>query len=428
VQAFALAQIVLGVLGVKHSWFMVACLSLHIAACAPPDDGVDPTETDEVDDPGADDLGEASSAVTLAPGCVAQASLAGHPTWFFFTRPDRPCKGATRGTDPNAVDELIRLIRSVPHGGRIDGHIYSINIKAVADALVDAQKDKQVDVWLSVNGAFVKNKNPLKTQFDKLAHHSYCDHGENEACIATADKAISHTKLFTFSKAVAPDGRLASKVVWFGSANQTTDSGEALYNNTVTVYGDAMLYTKLQSYLGDLFFQRRRADYYDAASGRGHLIAPAASVFVSPEVQTDLVANRLDDFLPDQGCDVRVMQASFHDSRLNIVNQLALMARAHCHVFVVANTVEPQALAAFHAVGIPVRQAKIHDKSFIVSARFGSRVEKRVYTGSHNMGSGSAHRFDEIFVQLAPEIGAAHPVYDAYAAHFADAFSTGKPL
>lgn len=423
----------LGTLAVKHPGFVVVCLSIIIAACVPADESIDSTETEEGDDdPGAsdpiDDLAVTSSAVTLAAGCVAQASLGGHPTWFFFTRPDRPCKGTTRNLDPNAVDELIRLIRSVPAGGRIDGHIFSINIKEVALALVDAQNIKHVNVWLSTNGAFQTNQNPLKKYFDGLAHHVYCHHGNNEACIATADMAISHTKLFTFSTAVAPDGRVANNVVWFGSANQTTDSGEELYNNTVTVYGDATLYSKLRSYLGDLFAQRRRADYYDAASGRGHVIAAAAHVFVSPEVQTDLVASRLDDFAPDASCEVRVMQHAIHDSRLNIVNQLALMARAHCRVSVVAQTVEPRALAAFHAVGIPVRQGKIHDKSFIVSARFAGRLEKRVYTGSHNMGSGSAHRFDEIFVQLAPETGAAHPVYDAYVAHFADAYNIGKPL
>ena len=36
--------------------------------------------------------------------------------------------------------------------------------------------------------------------------------------------------------------------------------------------------------------------------------------------------------------------------------------------------------------------------------------------------SGSAHGYDEIFVKLAAETAAAHPVFDAYTVHFADAY------
>jgi hypothetical protein len=194
------------------------------------------------------------------------------------------------------------------------------------------------------------------------------------------------------------------------------------------VYGDTTLYSQLRSYLDDLFAQRRRADYYDPASGRGHVLASAADVYVSPEVQTDLIVNRLDDVTPDASCDVRVMQASLHDSRLEVVNHLVRMKRGGCRIRIVAHTVEPGALAALHAAGIAVRAGKIHDKSFIVSARFAGAIQKRVYTGSHNLGSGSAHRFDEIFVKLAAETSTAHPVYDAYIAHFDDAFNIGTPL
>lgn len=52
----------------------------------------------------------------------------------------------------------------------------------------------------------------------------------------------------------------------------------------------------------------------------------------------------------------------------------------------------------------------------------------RVYTGSHDL-SGSANRaYAEIFVKLAPETGAAHPVYDAHLTHFTDAYTKGALL
>jgi phosphatidylserine/phosphatidylglycerophosphate/cardiolipin synthase-like enzyme len=406
-----------------------------LVACAPPAGRGDDDEIDDDDsavaepDPADDPPVIEAAQVALAPGCVAHASLAGHSTWFFFTRPDRPCKGtAGSGVDRNAVDELARLIGSVPAGGRIDGHIYSISVSAVGKALLDAQT-RGVDVRISTDGAVASSTAAVKTDFlDKLAHRVYCKHANNTACISTADGAISHTKLFAFSTATAPDGAVASDVVWFGSANQTFASGARLYNNTVAVYGDASLFTQLRSYLGDLFAQNRLADYYDPASGRGHFLASAADVYASPEAQTDLVVNRLDDIAPDSTCRVRVMQASVRDSRLAVVDQLVAMKRGGCHIWVVTDTVEPRALAALHAAQIPVHKMPIHDKSFLVSGTFGATSEFRVYTGSHNLSGGSAHRFDEIFVKLAAETGATHPIYDAYFTHFNDAYNTGPAL
>jgi hypothetical protein len=434
--------------GVKYRWLVLhsVSLTLVIGACvAPIDDSADPdpvtAETSDavevpdgdadraVEDPFAGLAQVAASAIAIRPGCVAHGQLAGHSTWFFFSRPDRPCQGTTRGTDPNATNELVRLIHSTPAGGRIDGHIFSINIEAVAAALLAAQDIRHVDVRISTNGAFKVSGNPLKAKYiDHLLSKSYCHSATNDACIGTAADAISHTKLFTFSTTMAPDGKLVNNVVWFGSANQTVESGQQLYNNTVTVYGDATLYTKTRSYLGDLFAQRHNADYYVPASGRGHLLASAADVYASPEVQTDLVVNRLDDITADASCVMQVMQASIHDSRMDVVNKLVRMKRSQCRISIVAHTVEPRALAALKGAGIAVRRGPIHDKAFIVSARFAGRLERRVYTGSHNLGSGSAHRFDEIFVKLAPETGTTRTVYDAYVTHFNDAFSTGTPL
>lgn len=367
--------------------------------------------------------------VALAPGCTAKATLGGHPAWFFFTRPDRPCTGAAgSGLDQHALVELVRLIDSVPAGGRIDGHIFSISVDGVAKALLDAQS-RGVEVWISTDGAVATSTDSAKTQYlDKLVHKVYCTSANNTACISSIDGAISHTKLFVFSAATTPDGVPSTDVVWFGSANQTYASGERLYNNTVTIYGDADLFAKLHAYLDDLYAKRRRTDYYDSASGRGYLLTDSADVYVSPEAETDLVVNRLNDLTPDATCEVRVIEASIRDSRLDVVNQILAMKRGGCTVSVVADTVEPEALAALKGAGITPRHMPIHDKSFIVKGTFGSATAYRVYSGSHNLSGGSAHRFDEIFVKLAPETAAAHPVYDAYVAHFTDAYSAGTPL
>ena len=404
-------------------------------ACAAPDGmdvGEDVTPDDEEDtsmaDPEDDPTPPAPTPLVLVPGCTATAQVGGFPTWFFFTRPDKPCTGTPgTGIDRHAINELIRLIESVPPGGRIDGHIFSISVDAVGQALLSAQ-ERGVDVLISADGAMAVSTDSVKTYLDKLDGIVYCTSSTTDSCISTATDGISHTKLFVFTHATAPDQTQSDKVVWFGSANQTYASGMRLYNNTVTIYGDGPLYDQMRDYLDDLRLRVRAADYYDPGSGRGHVLTASADVYISPESTTDLVVNRLDDITPDSKCRVRVMQASIRDSRIAVVDRLIAMKRGGCQVQVVADTVEPAALAALKGANIPVREMLIHDKSFLVYAKYGSAYQYRVYTGSHNLSGGALRKYDEIFVKLAPETGAIHPVFDLYVTHFDDAYNVGTPL
>ncbi len=408
-------------------WLLLLAVVLTACGTDPADEVDDLPDADEQDD--GTDVAPPPPVVTLNPGCTATAEVGGHRAWFFFTRPDDPCNGTPgSGSDHHALTELTRLIDSVPAGGRIDGHIFSITVDSVAKSLLDAQT-RGVDVRLSTDGSVATSTDTAKTTYlDQLTSKVYCSAGTSNACISTADNAISHTKLFVFSTATAPDGVVSKDVVWFGSANQTYASGMKLYNNTVTLYGDSELFTALRAYLTELYDQTRRADYYDAASARGYLLTASADIYVSPEAETDLVVNRLNDVTLDASCEVRVMQASIRDSRLAVVDHLVRMKRGGCTVEVVADTVEPRALALFDAANIPVREMPIHDKVFLIRGTYGSTSAFRVYTGSHNL-SGSANRaYDEIFVKLAPETGTMHPVYDAYLIHFTDAYAKGTPL
>jgi phosphatidylserine/phosphatidylglycerophosphate/cardiolipin synthase-like enzyme len=402
-------------------------------ACAAPESEVEAPDDDEEDmsipDPEDDPPDVEPTPLELVPGCTATARVAGFPTWFHFSRPDKPCTGTPgSGLDYHAINELTRMINSVPVGGRIDGHIFNITVDSVAEALLDAQ-NRGVYVTISTDGALATATDTAKTDYlDKLNTIVYCATSTTNSCVSSATDAISHTKLFAFSHATAPDGTEAEKVVWFGSANQTYASGMRLYNNTVSIYGDAPLYDMLAAYLDDLRLKKRAADYYDPTSGRGHLLAQSADVYVSPESTTDLVVNRLDDVTPDTTCRVKVMQASIRDSRIGVVNQLISMKQGGCQIQVVAATVEPDALAALQGANIPVRRMPIHDKVFLVYGKFGSAYQYRVYTGSHNLSGSALRKFDEIFVKLAPETDASHPVYDEFITHFFDAYSVGTAL
>jgi hypothetical protein len=401
----------------------------------PDDDGPDEPADEATDDDATSGDGLAGTTAlpaVLAPGCTARGTLGGHVVWLHFTRPPQPCTPDADGTpnsDAHILNELIRLVDSVPAGGRIDGHIFNLTVNAVAAALLRAQ-DRGVRVEISTDRQVGRSTDTAKTLYlDKLDHHVYCGTSTTGSCVAAAQaNAISHTKLFVFSTATAPDGTVASNVSWFGSANQTRTSGMNLFNNTVTVYGDATLYSRFRGYLDDLYRQRRRADYYDPASGRGHFLAAAADAYASPESTTDLIVNRLDDITPTSSCRVRVMQASVRDSRMAVVDRLIAMKRGGCKVWVVADTVEPAAKAKLEAAGISVRHHQIHDKAFLVYGKYDGTYRYRVYTGSHNLSKSANRYYDEIFVKLAPETGTTHPVYDAYYTHFNDAYNAGTQL
>lgn len=386
-----------------------------------------PDEDDPYLEPDPAELRLAPAAATPIPGCIARATLGGARAWFFFVRPDAPCRGAGAGKDRNAIAELIRLIRSVPEGGRIDGHIFNLSIDQVAKELYAAQK-RGVAVYISTDGQLASSQDVAKTVYlDQLKHIVYCD-GDNRACIATGERAISHTKLFAFSRATQPDGTVSDHVVWFGSANQTFTSGTNMFNDTVTIYGAEGLYRDLRHYLVDLYEQKRTDDYFRWKSGRGYVRRKAANVYISPEAETDLITHRLDDLTPSADCDVRVMQSVIKDNRLGVVARLVAMKEGGCDVRVVSNHPEPEALRRLEAAGILVRQARVHNKVFIIRGTFGGAQKFRVYTGSHNVGVGATRYFDEIFVKLAPERGDDHPVYDAYMQHFADAYDGGTDL
>jgi hypothetical protein len=414
---------------------MAAC-SAQTGSETPPDAGevaVDSAPDAMVEQGGDEQTGDepeleppTSTPLQLVPGCTAKAMIGGYPTWLFFTRPANPCNGTPGGvSDFNAVMELVRLIKSVPAGGRIDGHIYSLTIDLVGEALLAAQT-RGVDVRLSVDGAVAASTDQSKTMYlDKINGIVYCTSTANTACVSSVANAVSNPKLFVFSRASTPDDVATDNVVWFGSANPTLASGADTYNNTVTIYGDLSLYTPMRAYLDDLRLKKRFADYYNAPTDRGYVQATAADAFMSPEADTDLVLTRLNQLMPTAACEVRVMQGAIRDTRLDVVKRLVEMKRGGCKVSVVAAAIGVDALAALKAANIPTRQSKINDKVFVIYGQYAAGFQYIVFSGSHNLSGVSNKTNDEVLVRLAPETGAAHPVYDEFLRHFLDAYELG---
>ena len=374
------------------------------------------------------EVGTLEAPGLLRPGCTARGTLAGRDVWMHFTRPLAPCRPTANnapGIDTHIVAELVRLIDSVPAGGRIDGNIFNLTNRGVAAALLRAQDERNVTVRISMNGKLRNADHAPKKQFlDKIVRRVYCGGAARKSCIGAADGSIAHTKLFVFSAAKAPDGTPYNKVSWFGSANQTRASGMKTFNNTVTIYGAGGLYDGFRNYLDDMFEERRHLDYFEG--GRGLIAAGPADAYASPERDRDLVVRRLREITPDDNCNIRVMQSSIRNSRMAVVRKLVRMKEDGCRIRIVASTIESNALAALKDAGIEPRKRRVHDKVFIVHGKYGSAYRSRVYTGSHNLSGSANSKYDEILVKLAPETASNRPVYDAFVRHFDDAYD-GAP-
>ncbi|MEH1164007.1 phospholipase D-like domain-containing protein [Micromonospora sp. CPCC 205539] len=377
-------------------------------------------------------MSPAGAAPAAAPSSVsaASATLAGYPVWAHFTDP-------TAGRDYTIITELQRLIDAAPAGSTIRGAIHSLSVDSVADALLRAQ-GRGVTVLVLLDGKNATSTDPAVTTIKRLSNYRFCTNSNGgTGCISTSADGDMHTKLFTFTSTTDPNGVARSNVAWFGSSNLTYTTGPDAFNNTITVYGDATLTAGLNANFGDMWNRRHYSgnDYYDSASGRGYYQATAADAYASPEGagQTDTIETRLNDLTPDANCRLRVGMASVTTGRPQIVDQVTGLRAAGCKVWMVVGTNADGGIAMSQSVynelldaGVSIRRKdKVHDKFFAAYGKYGSAYQYRVYTGSQNWTQDALNENDELFVKMAPESGTTHPLYDAYYAHFNDAYNYG---
>jgi phosphatidylserine/phosphatidylglycerophosphate/cardiolipin synthase-like enzyme len=350
--------------------------------------------------------------------------------WAHFTNP-------TAGRDYTILTELQRLIDAAPAGSTVRGAIHSISVDSVADALLRAQ-NRGVTVRVLLDGKNATSADPAVATIRQLSDHQFCTNSNGgRGCISTSADGDMHTKLFTFTSTTDPNGVARSNVVWFGSSNLTYATGPDAFNNAITVYGDAALAAGLNANFTDMWNRRHYSgnDYYDSASGRGYYQAAAADAYASPEAagQTDTIVTRLNDLTPDADCRLRVGMAAVTTGRPRIVDLVTRFRAAGCKVWMAVGTNADGGIAMSQSVydellaaGVAIRRKdKVHDKFFLAYGRYGTAYQYRVYTGSQNWTQDALSENDEIFVKMAPETGATHPLYDAYYAHFNEAYNTG---
>jgi len=396
----------------------VAFCTALVTGCAPP--------------PAEHELDDVDVGVVQAGIRSASATIGGKLVWAHFNNP--PAAG---GRDYTITDELKRLINTTPAGGTIRGAIHSLSIDGVADALLAAQT-RGVTVSVVLDGKNAPSTDPAVATIKRLTNHKFCTNSSGGGgCIGTSAAGNMHTKMFTFSQAQDPSGVLRPSVAWFGSANLTYASGTDASNNALTVYDAATLYDGFNANFSDMWNRRHYSgnDYYDSASGRGYYQANPADAYASPEGvgETDTIVTRLNDVTPDANCRLRIGMSFVTTGRPGLLDQVRRYKAGGCLVWMVVSGSSTDGISIPQSVynslldaGVAIRRHdKVHDKFFLVYGKYGSQYLYRVYTGSQNWSQDALNENEEIFVKMAGESGATHPLYDAFYSHFNDSYNTG---
>jgi len=340
------------------------------------------------------------------------------------------------------IDKVVALINGAPAGSQIRMGIFSVDRPRVYDAIA-AAKRRGVAIYVVHSGdkrsyAATDSRRIYAEKIRTLLGSGFrwCDHGTSaaattDACISTATSGIMHAKYMLFTKTKDSAGTLRSNVVWYSSANFTTGSGIDLFNNSTTIYSDATLYAGFRKHVFDPMWAERSYagnDYYDSGTPRGYFGSTASNsqVYVAPEQQYDLVNTRLTYVKPDSDCRVRVMQNTLHANRPQVLDRLVGFKRGGCKVWVVLETIDRESWDRLHAAGIPMHQAKVHDKTFVISARYDGSAKPRsvILNGSHNITKSALRYNDELLVKLTDN----STMYTAFFNHFNDAYNQDRAL
>lgn len=329
------------------------------------------------------------------------------------------------------LQHLARLIDDAPAGSTIRAAIYSLTASEIYDPLERAKaRGVRIQAVVSSDSKQFQTSQKLATLLGPDFH--WCDHGDaatyGEACISTDPSGIMHAKYWLFSATKDSTGTARQEVTWISSSNQTHSSGTKLFNNTLTYYGDHELYTSMGAEIWTPMWEERSYpgnDFYVASGPRGIAgsDATASKVYASPEQTTDLVLNRLDYVTPDANCRIRVMQNMINDTRGAVVDKVVALKKGGCKVWVVAESIGAANLKKFTDAGISVRHRSVHDKAFIISARYAGSAAPRpvILTGSHNLSESALKRNDELLLKVSDS----QPLYDAFYDHFNAAYNTG---
>jgi hypothetical protein len=206
------------------------------------------------------------------------------------------------------------------------------------------------------------NKGSLRDSAFKI-----CQKGKSLACLSSLNGAIMHSKILMVESTFTRDDEPARGVIWSGSANLGGPSGERTYNNGLTVYNDAKLWTESRQMWTDMWAERnvgsdylayikkhegrygittteqerwgyRRADpdYGMFYSNLANVTIYATPIRATPSNGKDPVMNLLNRVIPDDQCRIRLQENRFKYRRIAVAQKIASLVNGGCKASIVA--------------------------------------------------------------------------------------------
>ena len=370
--------------------------------------------------------------------------------------------------DDTILNEAITLLSEATPGSAVSINLHSMTDEGRFEAALDEARDR--GVWIGIN--FGEDSNDLDDWANPPADPTKTDRAPTflrkcpagTGCISSNASGEMHMKFMLFSELKRPDGSLWPNNVWVTSANMTVPTGTQKFNNAVTLFGVKGLYDQLREVWEDGYYgpyrdstKTRTSDYFRSDlglnKGWGYFHTDLAGAYdentygyVSPDSDTssDMWKGRFDDVKPPfEGggpCAIRVMQTQLDPkgARQAPVDELVRLKNrsgaggAGCSVYVVVNKqvngpyeIGQRAREKLYCAGIPVRWARVHDKSAIITGTYAGIADRRiVVTGSQNMTYSGLRENDDLMLRFYDSPG----LYDLFYAHFGDAYSQGNTV
>ncbi|MFI0371046.1 phosphatidylserine/phosphatidylglycerophosphate/cardiolipin synthase family protein [Actinomadura sp. 1N219] len=305
--------------------------------------------------------------------------------------------------DDNLVDHLVDLINGTPDGERIAGATYHFDEPRVTDALIKANKERDVTVVLITDYNAYEDEpevKRLKNAVEGQGNNSFvvrCPaRGSSTACIGTG---AMHNKFFLFSETSG-----SKWVVSTTSANLNVGSGRNLFNSTYTHVGNEGLYEQYGAYFNDLGLAVQDAKYYE--NNPPQITGNTKSYFY-PRGEGDTVTSTL----KETACPGMVQVGMWSISRGSPTEELRRLADDGCTIRIVAHHIYDQACenltkpghGTITLYGFKEGKPYIHAKNILINATYTGEPHQVVFTGSANLNTPSLRDNDENVLRIMDE-------------------------
>lgn len=333
------------------------------------------------------------------------------------------------GFDTVVVDRLTEYVEAVPAGGTIHGAMYEWvadpgvpEIQGLVDALIDAHRDRDVDVQLNI-GRKDRNDDVAADFTDAGIYVKRCDDGCLPHDYDDASGAM-HLKIFTFADTDGGDVKVAHT-----SSNMTPNQINR-HQNLITVNGDQALY---DDYVG--LWNRMDVQswtYEDEEwTGRGRdADAPGLKMYLTPRPEGDPVPATLDKLSCDAEHNRVWVAASMFNGRPGVRSMLEQLHNDGCDVRVIVNNPDDHSWvtkADLDPDSVRILEGENgdgslhwkpqHNKLLITDALYEGEPRTAVHGGSHNLNENNLRRSSDVMLRVVDQ-----GVFDVFVDYYEDMF------